>query len=362
MENQIDDILNILMENINNTTNNNINNTRNNVNNVNNVNNNRNTSNTTPFRFVNRQLDAITNLITLYSHNQIEYQRNIQSMLALLQLNHQSFRSQINQTNLNNTTRTTNNNTRSANTRREYVWRSPHTNTQPTNTQPTNNIWNGVRNTGQTNADWTNLFNTYLNNIEENERRLTNTEINNSLRIFTFSTEIANTLTDARCPISLDPFVDGDMLAEIRGCHHVFRRDNLMRWLTRSNGCPICRYNMLTQTPVQPPAPAPTPAPAVNVPNVPTDTSYTDANNIPLDTYFNNDINTVDISNNVDVSANGYVYSFTTSLPTNINNVDMSNDIYNFYNQALNNLNVPPINTDVSDNDIPDIPDNISVD
>ena len=95
MENQIDTFLNQLMENLNESINNNINTTRNSTNTRNN------TTNQNPLRYVNRQLDTITNLITLYNYNQIEYQRNIQTMLALLQLNHQSFRTRMSQQNVN---------------------------------------------------------------------------------------------------------------------------------------------------------------------------------------------------------------------------------------------------------------------
>ena len=354
MENQIDTFLNQMMENLNDNINNNF--TTNTTNatsqNRNNVNN---STNTTPLRYINRQLDTITNLITVYNYNQIEYQRNIQSMLALLQLNHQSFRTRINQTNTvpqyaprqnsprqnaprqNAPRQNARNNQNAANTRREYVWTS-YTNPQ------TNNIWNGLNN-NVFNDEWTNILNNYLNQVEQ-ERRLTNTEITTATRSYTFSDNISNTFNDTRCPISLEEFVNDDVLSEIRGCGHIFRRDNLLRWLRRSNCCPICRYNLLTQRNSSPQA-----SPNNN-----------NNNNTPEPVGSNN----VDLSsNNVDLSYNnGFVYSFTTSFPTTDNSLNNStNDIYNFYNQALNNMSVPysdiVSNNDISDNDIPD---NASVD
>ena len=46
------------------------------------------------------------------------------------------------------------------------------------------------------------------------------------------------------CPISLDPFYIGDVVCEIRGCGHVFKRPPLMNWLRRNSRCPVCRYEL----------------------------------------------------------------------------------------------------------------------
>ena len=351
MENQIDTFLNQLMENLNESINTNINATRNSTNTRNN------TTTTNPLRYVNRQLDTITNLITLYNYNQIEYQRNIQTMLALLQLNHQSFRTRMSQQNVNtnppsnriNPTRINPNNNN--NIRREYYWRSPYS-----NVTEANNRCNVMRNTNVWNDEWANILNTYLNQVEQ-ERRLTNTEITNAIRTFTYSEEQNETLNDNRCPISLETFVNGDVLAEIRGCNHIFRRDNLLRWLRRSNCCPICRFNLLTQT-AAPTSPVTSNRQDVSN-NTPTDTSD---NTIPADT-----------SNNINTTPTGFTYSFTTTFPTQDNslnplNIDLSNDIYNLYNTAMQEFMIPL--NDVSNNNInnnsndsdDEIPDNISVD
>ena len=366
MENQIDTILNELMENLNQSMNNN----NNNNNNTTNIRNNA-TVNSNPLRYINRQLDTITNLITLYNYNQIEYQRNIQTMLTLLQLNHQSFRTRINQQNINtpnpsvyanrtNTSRTnptrinpnrtntsrTNNNNNNNNIRREYYWRSPYS-----NTTEANNRWNGLPNSNILNDEWANILNRYLNQVEQ-ERRLTNSEITNATRTFTYSEEQTETLNDNRCPISLETFVNGDVLSEIRGCNHVFIRDNLLRWLTRSNCCPICRFNLLTQT---------------AAPTSPVTSDRQDISNNRIPDISNNIV--PDISNNVNSTPNGFVYSFTTSLPSHDNsgnpfNIDLSNDIYNLYTTAMQEFMIPlndiSNNSNIDSDD--DIPDNASVD
>ena len=48
------------------------------------------------------------------------------------------------------------------------------------------------------------------------------------------------------CPISLEPLQIGDVICEIRGCRHKFKRPNLMTWLNRTSNCPVCRYNLGT--------------------------------------------------------------------------------------------------------------------
>jgi len=47
-----------------------------------------------------------------------------------------------------------------------------------------------------------------------------------------------------RCPITLEVFQPGDVLCEIRGCRHVFKRPGLMNWFRRNSHCPVCRYNL----------------------------------------------------------------------------------------------------------------------
>jgi hypothetical protein len=55
------------------------------------------------------------------------------------------------------------------------------------------------------------------------------------------------------CPISLEPLQIGDVICEIRGCAHKFKRPNLMTWLNRNSNCPVCRYNLRTPLPSEEP-------------------------------------------------------------------------------------------------------------
>jgi len=77
----------------------------------------------------------------------------------------------------------------------------------------------------------------------ENTRPMTRTEILSNTRTFSYE---ENSLPEDRrtCPIGMDTFQQGDVLCEIRGCGHIFRRLTLVNWLQRSSRCPVCRYNI----------------------------------------------------------------------------------------------------------------------
>ncbi len=48
----------------------------------------------------------------------------------------------------------------------------------------------------------------------------------------------------ATCPITLEPFQDGEIVRRINGCGHVFRDAALRRWFQRNNNCPVCRRGL----------------------------------------------------------------------------------------------------------------------
>lgn len=48
----------------------------------------------------------------------------------------------------------------------------------------------------------------------------------------------------AQCPISFDEFREGENILQIRRCGHIFKPDELRRWLTRHTGCPVCRREL----------------------------------------------------------------------------------------------------------------------
>ena len=52
-------------------------------------------------------------------------------------------------------------------------------------------------------------------------------------------------MNEHMCPISLEHFQVGDVICEIQGCGHKFKRPPLMNWLRRNSRCPVCRYDIL---------------------------------------------------------------------------------------------------------------------
>lgn len=74
---------------------------------------------------------------------------------------------------------------------------------------------------------------------------LTREEIARTTRTYGYTENMVLSDSSANvCPISLDPFTVGDVICEIRGCSHIFKRPPLMNWLTRNSRCPICRYEL----------------------------------------------------------------------------------------------------------------------
>ena len=67
------------------------------------------------------------------------------------------------------------------------------------------------------------------------------------------TSESVYTVTDASsnysvCPISLEPFVVGEMITTIHHCGHKFKSAHLSNWFRRSTSCPSCRYNLQRRT------------------------------------------------------------------------------------------------------------------
>lgn len=53
------------------------------------------------------------------------------------------------------------------------------------------------------------------------------------------------------CPITLEPFQQGEELCLIRHCSHLFKREALMDWFQRNVRCPVCRYDIRNYVPPQ---------------------------------------------------------------------------------------------------------------
>jgi len=49
---------------------------------------------------------------------------------------------------------------------------------------------------------------------------------------------------NATCPITRDEFTDESEITMIRGCNHIFNRDNLSEWFVSHSTCPLCRRDI----------------------------------------------------------------------------------------------------------------------
>lgn len=106
----------------------------------------------------------------------------------------------------------------------------------------------------QQNVEPVSLFTyTYYPNANANARNTTNSsvtplttdEIAYATRTYSYTNDTtSNNEESNRCPISLETFRVGDVICEIRGCGHIFKRPSLMRWFRRNSQCPICRYEL----------------------------------------------------------------------------------------------------------------------
>jgi hypothetical protein len=101
-----------------------------------------------------------------------------------------------------------------------------------------------------------NLFMSFTSTIPMNtagfqpqdDQHLTRQEIARSTFTYGFIPENNADASGNVCPISLEPFQEGDVICEIRGCRHKFKRPPLMNWLRRNSRCPVCRYELRNYT------------------------------------------------------------------------------------------------------------------
>ena len=87
----------------------------------------------------------------------------------------------------------------------------------------------------------------YLFFLPTSNDGLTQTEIQNATTLFVYSDTTPHVYT--QCPISFDEFVNGETIIRINHCGHIFRPTELRQWLSRHTGCPVCRYNIQTNSP-----------------------------------------------------------------------------------------------------------------
>ncbi len=162
----------------------------------------------------------------------------------------------------------------------------------------------------RTNNDWPSFTSTFAN---LRHRPLSST--NSAVSINTLVAETTNFVWHDNsnnaftvCPIARTPFVEGTTVTRINSCGHIFNNNEILRWFSRHNTCPVCRYNL-------------------NENNTPTTTiGYT--------------------SN----SSSTGTQTTSTSTSTSTNDLDNSNNIIQNLTRNLTNLFQNELSNDVSGN------------
>jgi hypothetical protein len=67
---------------------------------------------------------------------------------------------------------------------------------------------------------------------------------NQQIEIATENITYDSSLSQFRCPISLESFEEGDQICRIKHCGHLFKRSSLTSWFQRNVRCPVCRYDI----------------------------------------------------------------------------------------------------------------------
>jgi hypothetical protein len=99
-----------------------------------------------------------------------------------------------------------------------------------------------------TNANTQNAY--LLNYTLEDYEHLSNVNIKALVQICTAKINyccIAVPLNDT-CPITQEDFSSNDQVTIIKNCGHIFKNQAIKNWLTQHQTCPICRYNILTNS------------------------------------------------------------------------------------------------------------------
>jgi uncharacterized C2H2 Zn-finger protein len=221
----------------------------------------------------NTTRSALFNVITEYTSIIGYYNRNMETLIGLLnnEVTHSGSGSSENNTNIDNTNDEPNSTSiehidtppetqrESYSENRNHLDISSNTTTEETNRYVTGNpyatdlfslsnlsrLWGRPRSSTNVYRDYMLYINTmplYSTNSETN-MGLTPEEIESATVEIEYDDTSSN-MVSTQCPISFDDFRDGEIVLKIRHCGHIFKPEELRRWLTRHQNCPVCRYNL----------------------------------------------------------------------------------------------------------------------
>lgn len=112
---------------------------------------------------------------------------------------------------------------------------------------------NNTNNTNNANIanNTNNIQNAYLLNYTlEDFENLSDVNMRALIKICTAKINyccIAVPLNDT-CPITQEEFLNNDQVTIIKNCGHIFKTHAIKSWLYQHQTCPVCRYNILTNS------------------------------------------------------------------------------------------------------------------
>jgi len=72
--------------------------------------------------------------------------------------------------------------------------------------------------------------------------RPTTEQFDQATRTIIYNNDVV--LPNARCPISLEDFVEGDTIRQIIHCGHAFSEEPIQNWFQSNVRCPVCRHDI----------------------------------------------------------------------------------------------------------------------
>lgn len=136
------------------------------------------------------------------------------------------------------------------------------------------------------------------------------------------------------CPIARTPFIEGTTVTRINNCGHIFNNNEILRWFSTHNTCPVCRYDLNGNT--------------TSTTRVGTTSTNSSTGTQTTSTSTSTSTNDLDISNNIlqnltrnittlfqnelsrDISSNLIAAEFEFNLPMNIPYTPSTNNITPF--------------------------------
>lgn len=72
----------------------------------------------------------------------------------------------------------------------------------------------------------------------------TTQQLNRAIEYTVFNNQLQHSYNNTTCPITLEPFTNGEQICKIKHCSHIFKQDAIINWFSRNVRCPVCRYDI----------------------------------------------------------------------------------------------------------------------